>query len=82
MATKTFQASNVIPFPKHMIGVKRQSDGSRSAALTGRQEWSLAVFAGDDGMTSIDARMPTGVAYKIVAMLATTLSMAGPLCGE
>jgi hypothetical protein len=59
---------NVTPFPKHLVGVKRQIDGTRNVNLPLRRGM-LDIYVGNNGMMSIDACVPAGIASQIVALI-------------
>jgi hypothetical protein len=62
------ERGNVTPFPTHLIGVKRQDDGTRSANLPIRRG-TLDIYVGYNGMTLIDAGVPAAIASQIVALI-------------
>ena len=60
-------ASNVVAFPAHLIGMKRQADGTWHKHVR-TKVGEVHVYAGD-GMTAIDACVPHAVAARMLAAM-------------
>jgi hypothetical protein len=64
---KAKQTSNVIPFPVHLTRLPRaDADAGRKFKV---RTGSIEVYAGDNGMVSIDACVPVAVAARMLAQL-------------
>lgn len=61
-------ASNVIPFPTHLIGTRSAADGIRGKQVP-TPRGSADVFIDESGMVLIDACVPLSVANRMLACL-------------
>jgi hypothetical protein len=60
--------ATIIPFPSHLVGLPRGDEGP-TGRLIRRGKGRVELFAGDNGMVSLDALVPLAVAVRMLAAM-------------
>ncbi len=66
------QSATIIKFPVKLARSTRRTDDSTRHASVRTRKGSIEAFFGDDGMTLIDACVPTAYAIRVLAELRQT----------